>query len=171
MNDDPLDPPREPEGFVRLPGLFHRWEIEPVLVAGSEFRVQPAGGDDAGKPVFAVHVRAIGAQRATPPPTYGRARRASQSQDSETDTLVHRFLGIGGEPGDSSRMDAPSLGELKARHREDHLCFRCTHQRVCRMAHAIEPALMVTVSGCLGFEAAQTEEACELTLIEPMPPQ
>lgn len=51
-----------------------------------------------------------------------------------------------------------SLGELKARHREEHLCFRCAHYVVCGMAKALDPNLLVTITHCLAFEPAEAQE-------------
>lgn len=63
----------------------------------------------------------------------------------------------------------PSLGELKARHREEHLCLRCQHHMVCGMAKNLDSNLLVTISGCLGFDpAAENDSVCELTPIEPL---
>jgi len=69
-----------------------------------------------------------------------------------------------------SVLDDPSLGELKARHREDHLCLRCNHRRVCRMANALEPDLLVTITSCLGFGPTERDASsvCELLPIEPL---
>jgi hypothetical protein len=49
--------------------------------------------------------------------------------------------------------DSIPLGELKAIHRERHICPRCDHHLVCRVVAAIDPNLLVTISGCLAFEA------------------
>jgi len=63
----------------------------------------------------------------------------------------------------------PSLGELKARHREEHLCLKCQHHLVCGMAKTLDPNLLVTISSCLGFDpAAEDDSVCELTPIEPL---
>jgi hypothetical protein len=56
------------------------------------------------------------------------------------------------------RADEPSLGELKARHREDHLCLRCNHHMVCGMAKSLDPNLLVTIASCLGFESDQLDD-------------
>jgi hypothetical protein len=48
---------------------------------------------------------------------------------------------------------APSLGERKARHREEHLCLKCDHHLVCGMAKALDANLLVTISSCLAFQA------------------
>ena len=53
---------------------------------------------------------------------------------------------------------APTLGELRARHREEHLCFKCDHHAVCGMAKALDPNLLVTISNCLAFEPAEKED-------------
>lgn len=63
----------------------------------------------------------------------------------------------------------PSLGELKARHREEHLCLRCQHHLVCGMAKALDPNLLVTIASCLGFDpTAEDDSVCELTPLEPL---
>jgi hypothetical protein len=70
-----------------------------------------------------------------------------------------------------ARLAEPSLGELKARHREDHLCLKCNHHLVCGMAKALDPNLLVTIASCLGFEPDAYDDAdgvCELTPIEPL---
>ena len=54
-------------------------------------------------------------------------------------------------------MNAPAdnipIGELKAIHREQHICPRCEHFTVCKVASALDPNLLVTITGCLAFEA------------------
>jgi hypothetical protein len=50
---------------------------------------------------------------------------------------------------------AVSLGEIKARHREEHLCLKCDHHLVCGMAKALDPNLLVTITHCLGFEPVE----------------
>ena len=53
-------------------------------------------------------------------------------------------------------IDAPAdtipLGELKAIHREQHICPRCEHFMVCKVAAALDTNLLVTVTRCLAFE-------------------
>lgn len=56
-------------------------------------------------------------------------------------------------------LDELPLGELKARHREEHLCLKCDHHLVCGMAKALDPNLLVTITSCLGFEPAEGQEA------------
>ena len=56
------------------------------------------------------------------------------------------------------RAGEPSLGELKARHREEHLCLKCNHHMVCGMAKSLDPNLLVTIASCLGFESDQLDE-------------
>lgn len=55
--------------------------------------------------------------------------------------------------------EEPSLGELKARRRELHLCFRCTHHMVCGMAKALDTNLLVTIATCLAFEPDDSDGA------------
>ena len=50
-------PQTDPEQFIRLPGLFRRWEIEQVLVPGSDFHIEEAGDASDGTPLFAVYRR------------------------------------------------------------------------------------------------------------------
>jgi hypothetical protein len=67
--------------------------------------------------------------------------------------------------------EEPSLGELKERHRELHLCLRCTHHMVCGMAKSLDPNLLVTIATCLGFEPADADGSnpvCELLPLEPL---
>jgi hypothetical protein len=52
------------------------------------------------------------------------------------------------------RLDHVPLGELKAQHREEHLCLKCAHHHVCKMAAALDPNFLVTISRCLAFEPA-----------------
>jgi hypothetical protein len=48
---DPLD------DFVRVPGLLRRWELEQVVTAGAEFRIEEAGELSDKTEVFAVYRR------------------------------------------------------------------------------------------------------------------
>lgn len=52
--------------------------------------------------------------------------------------------------------DELSLGELKARWREEHLCLKCEHHLVCAMAKAIDANLLVTITRCLALTPADT---------------
>lgn len=54
--------PTEDEAFVRLPGLFRRWEIEQVVDPGADFHLEEAGDASDGTPLFAVYRR----ERTTP---------------------------------------------------------------------------------------------------------
>lgn len=45
------------DGFVRLPGLFRRWEIEQVVDPGADFHLEEAGEASDGTPLFAVYRR------------------------------------------------------------------------------------------------------------------
>jgi hypothetical protein len=57
----------------------------------------------------------------------------------------------------NSVIDRPAdtipLGELKAIHREQHICPRCDHFAICKVAAALDPNLLVTISRCLAFDA------------------
>lgn len=52
----------------------------------------------------------------------------------------------------------PPPGELRAWWREEHLCFRCGHYAVCKMAGALDQNLLVVISHCLAFESAEPDE-------------
>lgn len=54
--------PSEDKDFVRLPGLFRRWEIEQVVDPGADFHLEEAGDASDGTPLFAVYRR----ERITP---------------------------------------------------------------------------------------------------------
>ena len=54
--------PSEDADFVRLPGLFRRWEIEQVVDPGADFHLEEAGDASDGTPLFAVYRR----ERTTP---------------------------------------------------------------------------------------------------------
>ncbi|GAB4200119.1 MAG: hypothetical protein OHK0013_10840 [Sandaracinaceae bacterium] len=45
------------DDFVRLPGLFRRWEIEQVVDPGVDFHLEEAGEASDGTPLFAVYRR------------------------------------------------------------------------------------------------------------------
>ncbi len=45
------------EDFIRLPGLFRRWEIEQVVDPGADFHLEEAGDASDGTPLFAVYRR------------------------------------------------------------------------------------------------------------------
>ena len=45
------------DDFVRLPGLFRRWEIEQVLEPAADFHLEEAGDASDGTPLFAVYRR------------------------------------------------------------------------------------------------------------------
>ena len=59
-------------------------------------------------------------------------------------------------------LDELPLGEIKARHRETHICLRCGHHLVCGMAKALDPNLLVAIARCLAFEPiGETSEGTE----------
>jgi hypothetical protein len=43
--------------FVRLPGLFRRWELEDVLEVGTDFHLEDAGETADGTQLLAVYWR------------------------------------------------------------------------------------------------------------------
>ena len=45
------------EEWLRLPGLFRRWEFEQVIDAGDEYLVQQAGEAEDGTKLFAIYSR------------------------------------------------------------------------------------------------------------------
>jgi len=45
------------EDFLRLPGLFRRWEIEQVIEGSDEFHISAAGATEDGADLFAVYYR------------------------------------------------------------------------------------------------------------------
>lgn len=58
MSSEPLTTPAtHPDEFLRLPGLFRRWEIEQVLDAGHDFHIEEAGTASDGTQLFAVYRR------------------------------------------------------------------------------------------------------------------
>jgi len=58
MNEQETPTPRTvPEQFIRLPGLFRRWEFEQVLEPGSDFHIEEAGEASDGTLLFAVYRR------------------------------------------------------------------------------------------------------------------
>lgn len=58
MNYTPPDlGPSMDDQFVRLPGLFRRWEIEQVIDPGADFHLEEAGEASDGTPLFAVYRR------------------------------------------------------------------------------------------------------------------
>lgn len=47
----------DPKRYVRLPGLYRRWELEQVIEAGFEYRVEEWGEDMSGCELFALYRR------------------------------------------------------------------------------------------------------------------
>ena len=43
--------------FVRVPGVFRRWEVEDLLAAGGDLQIEPGGTLDDGTPVYVVFRR------------------------------------------------------------------------------------------------------------------
>ena len=46
-----------PDEFLRLPGLFRRWEFEQVINGSDEFHIESAGATEDGTALFAVYHR------------------------------------------------------------------------------------------------------------------
>ena len=46
---------------------------------------------------------------------------------------------------------------MRAEWREQHLCLRCNHHAVCKMASALDPNFLVVISQCLAFEPAEPD--------------
>lgn len=53
--DDRATPASRPDEFIRLPGLFRRWELEQVLEVGKDFHIEDAGAAADGTPLFQVY--------------------------------------------------------------------------------------------------------------------
>ena len=46
--------PLRPVQLVRMPGLFLRWELEPLFEPGADYHIEPAGALMGGSELFAV---------------------------------------------------------------------------------------------------------------------
>lgn len=51
--DTVIAPPGEQ--FLRLPGLFRRWELGQIIETGTGYMIENAGSTEDGTPVFAVY--------------------------------------------------------------------------------------------------------------------
>jgi len=153
--------------FVRLPGMYRRAEIQLVLRPGCDFHLQPQRVSP-GTQLFTVYQQQF--TREPPLPATDHAASAcgcdgdGDGFDDESPTSLRS------SPSDTSQRDEPSLGELRSRHRDEHLCLKCEHHLVCGMAQSLDPNLLVTVAACLGFKPAALDETgiCELMPIEPL---
>lgn len=56
-HDEHRVPQPSHEEYVRLPGLFRRWEIEQVVDLGADFLLERAGDAADGTSLFAVYRR------------------------------------------------------------------------------------------------------------------
>jgi hypothetical protein len=130
--------------FVRIPGIFRRFEIEQVLRPGCDFHIQPERLLP-GTQLFTVYQQEGGDEASW------SASNAAPANDEGTQPAA-----ASRPQADLSQAGEPSLGELKARHREEHLCLKCGHHLVCGMAKALDPNLLVTIASCLGFEPIAT---------------
>lgn len=52
--------------FVRIPGLYRRWELEFVLTPGAEYRIEDQGKDDLGTQLCAVYRKEPTTDEVTP---------------------------------------------------------------------------------------------------------
>jgi len=50
-------PVPKPEEFIRIPGLFHRWELQQVVKPGADFYIESAGTLTDGTLLLAVYSR------------------------------------------------------------------------------------------------------------------
>ena len=50
-------PTNDSDHWIRLPGLFRKWEFEQVVDVGHAYKFEPAGATDDGTPLVAVYVR------------------------------------------------------------------------------------------------------------------
>jgi hypothetical protein len=57
MTDRTTPPSDDDDDFVRLPGLFRRWEIEQVVDPEAEFHIEGAGTVFDGTDLFAIYRR------------------------------------------------------------------------------------------------------------------
>jgi hypothetical protein len=55
--DKNTTPVTEDGEFIRLPGLYRRWELERVIVPGRDFHMEEAGEAGDGTALFAVYWR------------------------------------------------------------------------------------------------------------------
>ena len=50
-------PETDADELLRLPGLFRLWELEQIVEAGNDYRIEDAGAASDGTPLFAVYRR------------------------------------------------------------------------------------------------------------------
>jgi hypothetical protein len=60
----------ECDHFIRLPGLFQRWEFEQVIEGSDEFHISAAGATEDGAELFTIYYR----ERTLVSPATGGAR-------------------------------------------------------------------------------------------------
>jgi hypothetical protein len=157
--------------FTRLPGIFHRTELAQILTSDADFHIEAAGLALPSTELFTVYRQSLDEQQVAPPghPAIapgepGHRPRPARAHPSSSDTP-----GSAVTRDPAARVSAQSLGELKARHHEEHLCLRCRHHVVCGIAKAADPHLLVTISRCLAFVSSDADEPAvvELQPIEP----
>ena len=54
---DPRPIVAEADDYVRLPGLYRRWELDRVIEPGTDFHIEEAGTASDGTTLFAVYRR------------------------------------------------------------------------------------------------------------------
>lgn len=59
----------------------------------------------------------------------------------------------------SRRLPEDVVAELRARWRDQHICLRCRHHIVCKVASAAPPELLVAIAQCAAFELIKREPA------------
>ena len=50
-------PVSKPDDFLRIPGLFQRWELQQVVQPGPEFHIEPGGKLTDVTQLFAIYSR------------------------------------------------------------------------------------------------------------------
>ena len=68
MNDAQPPIPSIDDDFVRIPGLFRRWELSEVIEVGADFHLEDAGEAADGTPLIAVYRRERTKSSTTPNP-------------------------------------------------------------------------------------------------------
>lgn len=92
MSDQPWPTPvTRPDAFERLPGLYRRWEVQRVLVPGSDFHIEEAGTATDGTLVRLLRGRA-------PDSCRGGWRRAGPVRAHPDVPALPRPVGAGARP-------------------------------------------------------------------------
>ena len=138
-------PPDPAEGFVRLPGLLRRWELEQVVHPFADYQIEPAGKTADGTEVFAV---------------YHRGHTSEDDSDVSVPVTVTFENGPGPVRARFVPLDdgEPHMGILIVSHDPDdaHLQGR-VRDLLARMPASTAPAELVPASSQGAAHAAQTE--------------